>query len=122
MSSIFIGKLVKGQGLGSRLGFPTLNMPYPEADSGVYVARVFVDKLWRQSVVHVGSSPTVNRKESVCEAHLIDWTGGDVPLGTEIKVEFLEKIRDTEKFKDLGDLKAKIAKDVEFVKEWYNRS
>ena len=122
MPSILIGKSVKGQGLGSCMGFPTLNIPYYKRDSGVYVGKTFIDKLWQKSVIHVGGSPTVNRKESVCEIHLIDWNGGDIALGTEIKVEFLEKIRDTEKFKDLDELKDKIAKDVEFVKEWYNRS
>lgn len=100
------GKIIKGKGLGRRLGFPTLNIPYDGGLSGVFVGKVFLNGEWLLAAVHIGE---------VCEAYLLDWNG-KVELGTEIKVELLKKIRDTKKFDTPDFLKEQISKDVECVR------
>lgn len=139
------GEVVKGRGLGKKLGFPTLNILYDGKMSGVFVGRIFIDGGWRKTAVHVGSKPTVGDRQNVCEAHIIDFKGENFDWEKElaqprlagfalcywgghpakrgrliVKVELFEKVRDTKKFDNLEDLKSQISKDVEFVKNWYN--
>jgi riboflavin kinase/FMN adenylyltransferase len=113
------GKVIKGSGLGKKLGFPTLNIAYDGGKNGVFVAKVFVNGKWKDSAVFIGKK--LADEKTGLEAYIID-LDSDVELGAEIKVELLKKIREVEKFDSLKKLKAQIAKDVFFVKEWYNRS
>ena len=110
---IISGKIVKGRGLGKKMGFPTLNIPYNGELRGVFAAKVLIDGKSYPAAVSVGSRPTINDESVFCEAYLLDFDG---TVDGEIEVELLEKIRDIEKFKDLEELKRQIAKDVEFVK------
>lgn len=110
---IITGKVVKGRGLGRKMGFSTLNIPYNGELRGVFAAKVLLDGKSYPAAVSVGPRPTINDESVFCEAYLIDFDGDIVG---EIRVELLEKIRDIEKFEDLEELKRQIAKDVEFVK------
>lgn len=118
MSMIF-GKIIKGKGIGEKIGFPTINIPYKGKINGVFVGRVYVKKKWEKAAIHIGAKPTFDDKNRSCEAYLIDWNG-NVEVGTEIKIEILEKIRDTKKFLNSEALKKQISKDVKFVRRWYN--
>ncbi|MFH1218569.1 MAG: riboflavin kinase [Candidatus Peregrinibacteria bacterium] len=102
------GKIISGKGLGKKLGFPTLNIEC-DCERGVYVGRVFLDREYK-AAVHVG--------DGVLEAYLLDFEGS-VGIGAEMKVELLEKARDSEKISDFGELKKVIGEDVAFVKNWY---
>jgi len=120
MSSIIKGEIVKGNNLGEKLGFPTLNIKYIGENLGVFVGKVKLDNLWHLAVVNIGSRPTIGDEEFLCESHLIDWTGS-VSLGDKIELKLLKKIRDTKKFPDLDSLKKQISEDVEFAKTCYTR-
>lgn len=111
---IISGKIVKGRGLGKKMGFPTLNIPYKGKLRGVFVARVFIDGKSCPAAVSVGPRPTINDESVFCEAYLVDFDGD---ITEDVKVELVEKIRDIKKFNNLEELKAQIAKDVEFVKK-----
>ena len=111
MGVIIEGKVEKGKGKGAELGFPTLNIPYDGDEKGVFVGRLFLNDEWKNCAVFVSG---------ICEVYLLKYES--VGLGTLVKVELLEKIREVEDFDDFEALKAQISKDVEFVKEWYNRS
>ncbi len=115
---IIVGKTVKGKGIGKKLGFPTLNIPYAGDLSGVFVGRVFVNDNWYCAAINIGGRPTVD-DENFCEAFLLNFKGR-VVHGTEVAITLGKKIRHIEKFKNLTELKKQIAKDVEFVKNWYN--
>ncbi len=113
------GQTVSSSGVGGQIGFPTVNIVYVGDDLGVFVGRVFVGDEEYQAAVNVGGRPTVDEKH-YCEVYLLDFEG-DIDEGTEIEVELIEKIRDICKFDNLDELKERIAGDVEFVKNWYNR-
>lgn len=110
---IISGKIVKGRGLGKKMGFPTLNIPYKGELRGVFVGKVLFDDKFYPAAVSVGPRPTIDDENVFCEAYLLDL---NLEIAGEIKVELLEKIRDIKKFNNLEELKAQIAKDVEFVK------
>ena len=46
----------------------------------------------------------------------------NISVGTNVEIEAYKRIRGVKKFSDLNDLKERISKDVEFVKNWYNSS
>ncbi|OIP80518.1 FMN adenylyltransferase [Candidatus Peregrinibacteria bacterium CG22_combo_CG10-13_8_21_14_all_44_10] len=113
----FKGKVIKGHGLGRKLGFPTINLESMEQDTdgretGVFVVRVTIDGQMHWGVMHAGQTIKGN---SSCEVHILDFSG-DV-YGKEVSVEVLEKIRETWKFDNLENLREQIELDVELAKE-----
>lgn len=115
---IIKGAVKKGRGLGRKLGFPTLNIPYSGDIDGVFAAWVQVDGLVVGAAVHVGPRPTLEDDERLCEAFILEMpaalSGYDF-AGKEIEVHLIEKVRDVQKFDSLEDLIAQIAKDVELI-------
>ncbi|MTI12623.1 bifunctional riboflavin kinase/FAD synthetase [Sansalvadorimonas verongulae] len=107
------GRVNHGQKLGRRLGMPTANLRIGRCHcpvQGVYAVRVHgLDKPYG-AVANIGSRPTVNGQIERLEAHLLDFSG-DL-YGRRIRVEFIEKIRDEQKFSHLDELKAAIENDV----------
>lgn len=113
------GQVRLGRKIGRTIGYPTINIPYNGKERGVFAGKVFVDSMFVLAVIHLGSRPTFDDKESICEAFLLDWEK-DVSPGTMVEVEAYKKIRNIKKFEKLENLKNQISKDVEFVKNWYN--
>ncbi len=117
--SIFMKGFVKqGAAIGTKLGFPTINIAYSGEESGVFAGKVLLDGEWHLAAVNIGGRPTVDDKTDLCEAFLLDWDG-EIAEGTEVKIELLQKIREVKKFVSLDDLKEQISKDVEFIKNCY---
>jgi len=117
------GKIVVGKKLGTKLGFPTINIRCEKIESGVFVGEIFLQGKWRESVIHVGEKPTIGDVNFSCEVHVLKFDyemNEEIFPGKDIKVRLLYKIRDTEKFGTLDELKGKISQDVEFAKNWYN--
>jgi riboflavin kinase/FMN adenylyltransferase len=104
------GRVVGGEQLGRRLGYPTANIRMRRRKlpmTGIYAVRVRgVDALHphvaRAGVASLGFRPTVDGTEPLLEAHVFDFNG--VLYGTELEVEFVAKIRDEEKFAGLDAL------------------
>ena len=117
----FCGHVVHGNKKGRLINFPTANIYLHRKKSplsGVYVIRV--PGLKRKpiyGVANVGFRPTVKGKgetgfKPVCtlEVHLFDF---DKNLyGKILKVEFLHKIREEEKFASFEALQQQIEKDI----------
>lgn len=119
-SIVICGVTKKGLGLGKTLGFPTINIDYEGELSGVFAGEVEIAGNKFVAAINVGGRPTVAEDgDKLCEAFLLDFCG-EIKEGTEVKVHFLRKIREVEKFPNLEALKAQIATDVEFVKTCYN--
>lgn len=112
------GRVFKGQGLGKKIGFPTLNVSYSGEISGVFAGEVLLNGKIYGAAVNVGGRPTVDN-EKLCEAFLLNFDR-EIAAGTEVEIRLIEKIRDVEKFADLESLVKQISLDVEFVKNWYN--
>ncbi|HEY8010660.1 MAG TPA: bifunctional riboflavin kinase/FAD synthetase, partial [Rudaea sp.] len=108
------GHVVRGQQLGRKLGYPTANVRLGRRISpvfGIFAVQVFgVGDVARPGVASLGVRPTVNGKEPLLEAHLFDFDG-DL-YGKRIQVEFVEKLRDEEKFSDLDAMVKQIDRDA----------
>lgn len=114
------GKIVHGFGRGKKLGFPTANLQFDPQKSipkyGIYLTRIKIDGLYHWGVTNVGINPTFNQEGLFIETYILDYN--DQIYGSKVKVEFLKRIRDEIRFSNIEDLKAQIAKDIEWAKNY----
>jgi riboflavin kinase/FMN adenylyltransferase len=108
------GKVVRGQQLGRKLGYPTANLRLggkTPALGGIFATRVHGAGMaaW-PSVSSLGTRPTLNGTERLLEAHLFDFDG-DL-YGQRIEIEFVAKLRDELRFDDLDSLTAQMHRDA----------
>jgi len=120
-----VGEVIKGHGLGRKLGFPTANIKtHPQKvkpAKGVYAVIAILDGSEHKGVLNIGHRPTVSNKPSdmQIELHIPNYDGGEL-YGKPITIEFYERIRDECKFPSLQELKAQIRKDIEKAMEILN--
>jgi len=116
------GRVVRGDGMGRKLGFPTANI-YVRHNrpplSGIYVVNAHVEGLGvLQGVSSFGVRPTLKQDAPpVLEVHLFEFE--QQLYGKHMRVEFLQKLRDEEKFPDVETLKQYIALDVGNARKWF---
>lgn len=111
------GLVIKGRKIGRLIGFPTANLlinNYLIPSRGVYAAYAYIDGIRFRSVISVGPAPTFHISDKSFEVHLLDFNA-DI-YGKEVVVEFRERLRGIEKFKDVEDLKLQIQNDIERAK------
>jgi riboflavin kinase / FMN adenylyltransferase len=104
------GRVVRGEQLGRRLGYPTANIRMRRAKlpfTGIFAVRVRgVDAANTHApysgVASLGFRPTIGGTTPLLEAHVFDFDGS--LYGSELDVEFVAKIRDEEKFATLDAL------------------
>ena len=110
------GRVMHGDKLGRTLGFPTANVQMRHNRpplTGIYAVRVagLGDKP-RDGVASMGVRPTVtNSGEMRLEVFIFDFA--DEIYGRHIRVDFIKKIRDEEKYKDIDTLKHQIGRDAQ---------
>lgn len=108
------GRVVKGEQLGRRLGYPTANMRIDRRRSplgGVFAVRAHgISPGPLAAVASLGTRPTVDGVEPLLETHVFDFDG-DL-YGREIEIEFVGKIRDEERFDGLDALVAQMHRDA----------
>lgn len=109
--------VVKGKQLGRVLGYATANLEIPDSDklipkTGVYFVSVnFQDKKYF-GMLSVGTNPTTDEDNQIkTEVHIFDFNE-DI-YSKEIKVSFLQRLRDEIKFPGLNELKLALDKDKE---------
>ena len=116
------GRVVKGRGIGSKLGFPTANISasdYVIPACGVYAAYVILDKKTYLSAINIGMLPTFGRvKSPVVEAHILNFKKNI--LGRMIKIVFLERLREEKKFPSSKALASAISKDIKRITSKYS--
>lgn len=108
-------KVVKGEGRGSKIGFPTANLKGTEnlcLKEGVYAVKVNDEMV---GVANYGYRPTFGGKKKVLEVHIPGFSGN--LRGKTVKVEFLKFIREEKKFESVEDLKRQIERDVQSALE-----
>lgn len=117
----YFGKVVDGAKIGRELGYPTANVyvdrEYRLIESpGVYATYIEIDKIIYKSMTYIGNKPTLDKdeKESV-EVHIFDFN--DDIYGKHVKIRFVKKIREEQKFKDLETLKHQIQIDEKEIRE-----
>ena len=116
------GAVQHGKHIGSGvLHFPTANI-FPSAGKtipkeGVYVTRVLVDEKLYKGMTNVGTNPTTGEDNPVSiETYILGYEG-DL-YGKKIRVEFLDRIRDQQKFPTLSALHAQLERDMQYVKKY----
>ena len=117
------GHVIHGQKLGRTLGFPTLNLrvPHRPALMGIFIVQVhgLADQPL-PAVASLGVRPTVDDSGRVLlEVHVFDFAQNC--YGRQVRVEFLEKLRDEEKYVDLPTLTAAIHRDADMARAWFRR-
>ena len=113
------GRVVHGEQLGRKLGFPTANLDTADLavpPAGVYAAHAYHALGNHRAAVNVGTRPTLATSEASprVEAHLTDFSG-DLYDQT-IELQFVRRLRPETKFPDLAALKAQITRDVAEVR------
>jgi riboflavin kinase/FMN adenylyltransferase len=118
------GRVVHGDGLGHKLGFPTANvqmkhnLPPVQGIFAVEVSGIAPQPL--RGAASLGVRPTISEQgRAVLEVYLFDFK--ENLYGRHVRVEFLHKLRDEEKYVDLATLTRQIAVDVENIKSYFYR-
>ncbi|HET9023312.1 MAG TPA: bifunctional riboflavin kinase/FAD synthetase [Burkholderiaceae bacterium] len=110
------GRVLHGRKLGRSMGFPTLNLRIAHAHPavhGVFAVTVHgTDPQPVPGVASIGLRPTVDDQGRwLLEVHLFDFTR-DI-YGALVRVEFVQKLREEEKYETLEALAAAIRRDAE---------
>jgi len=118
------GRVVHGQKLGRTIGFPTLNLRFAHqrpAVHGVFVVQVHgLNEQPMPAVASLGVRPTVEDAGRVLlETHVFDYN--ESCYGKLVQVEFLQKIRDEQKFPDMASMTAAIHQDAETARAYFRQ-
>ena len=118
------GKVVRGQSLGTGLGFPTANIDVESVikllpKNGVYAVNVLVSD-WGiyEGMLNVGTKPTVSDGDEISvEVHLFDF---EKDIYNEfVTVQFLKRIRDEMKFNSKEELTNQLIEDETTIRNYF---
>lgn len=112
-----------GNKIGRTIGFPTSNIVIDDSmvwpSHGVYITNCYYDGQKYHAVTNVGIRPTIGDNRKVVETHMFDFN--ETIYEDQIKVEFLEKIRDEQKFESKDELKERIGIDKRIAEDYHNK-
>jgi riboflavin kinase/FMN adenylyltransferase len=114
------GTVIEGDRRGRELGFPTANLDIDGLalpPNGVYAAHVRLgQEEAHRAVLNIGLRPTLAKPEPTLqvEAHLLDFDGE--LYGQVMEIEFVEQLRDEQRFDSTDELAAKISRDIEHAR------
>lgn len=119
---LLTGTIVKGQGLGRTMNYPTVNLKIEEdykliPKKGVYMVRCNQGEETFKGIMNIGYRPTVGGTGKTIEIHLLDFSG-DL-YGQTIQVEVLKRLRDEEKFESVEALSKQIRTDEQVARKWF---
>jgi riboflavin kinase/FMN adenylyltransferase len=117
------GTVVRGAGRGREIGVPTANLTTVNdlvPPAGVYATFVTFDGAVRPSVTNIGMRPTFGDVEApVVEVHVFDY---DRDLyGRELRLAFVQRLRDERAFPDVDALRAQIDADCRSARRLFSR-
>jgi riboflavin kinase/FMN adenylyltransferase len=112
-----IGKVITSDKRGRVLGFPTANLDIKPQQAlpgnGIYATIAQVDGKKFPSATNIGIRPTFGEGGKTVETHLLNYKG-DL-YGKDMRLEFVQKLRDEQRFPSSEELKVQIEKDVRAV-------
>ena len=114
------GVVVRGEGRGHQLGFPTANLTVAERDKlvpppGIYAVEGVLRSGTHAGALHLGPRPTFKGSPPSIELHLLDFDE-DI-YGHEVRVDFIEYLRPVLPFDGVKTLVAQMKKDVQVARE-----
>ena len=113
------GRVVSGNKLGQRLGFPTINLETENeiTPAGVFITLTEINRKIFPSVSNIGIRPTVGGTVRQVESHLLD-----IALKVyqqKVSLFLLKKIREEKKFDSIQTLKEAMARDVNLARKFF---
>lgn len=111
------GLVIEGKKIGRTINFPTANIKIDEEyklipQNGVYIVSVEINKSTYFGMMNIGTNPTISEGDQSIEVHIFDFNQSI--YNQSIKICFLERIRDEEKYASLDELKKQLEKDKIF--------
>jgi riboflavin kinase/FMN adenylyltransferase len=108
------GKVVKGDGIGKKLEFPTANIEIKDdgkllPSDGVYAGFTYVSDKKYYGMINIGFRPTLNGSERRLEMNLFDY--GSEIYGESMEISFIKRIRDEKRFRNLKELSKQLRVD-----------
>ncbi len=109
------GHIVRGEGRGRDLGFPTANLQVHEENKiiprdGVYVVRVLLDNFTvKGGICNIGSRPTFGSEQKTVEIHILDFSGQLYDV--DIQIDFYHRLRNEFSFPSSEALIRQIRRD-----------
>ena len=118
------GKVIHGDKIGTKLGFPTLNINIKNLNlpfEGVFAVKIKWNNLIFFGAASLGNRPTIDEKLKLAlEVFVFDFNKN---IYSEfVEVYFLEKIRNQEKFNNLENMIFQMKKDIKKIKNFLNRN
>ena len=115
------GRVMGGQKLGRRIGYPTANIEVNESfklipPDGVYACHVHVEGKRFGGMLNIGYRPTVNHNvdHRSLEVHIFDFNR-DI-YSEEIQVEFIQRVRNEMKFENVEALIEQLKMDEQTIR------
>lgn len=114
------GEVVRGDGRGRQIGFPTANLePINPRKllpaSGVYAGRLRWGQSSHPAVANIGTAPTFQRGIRVVEVHALDGIGPE--YGQICRLDLYFQLRQESRFESLDALRAQIGRDAETARD-----
>ncbi len=108
------GKVVRGNGIGRKINFPTANIQINEPKkllpkNGVYAVKVILNKKTYLGMLNIGYKPTIENKKKTIEVNIFKFSK-DI-YNNKISIVFIKRIRNEKKFKNLNELKKQLIID-----------
>lgn len=113
------GKIIEGFKVGRTIGFPTANIKIWEDFKvipafGVYAVYVYIENVKYEGMLYIGKRPTLQNGEEISlEVNIFNFNG-DL-YNKYLTTELVDFVRADEKFANIDELKAQIARDKETV-------
>ena len=120
------GDVVSGDGIGTKIGFPTANLSINDETklipkNGVYGISTVYNKIEYFGLMNIGIRPSINtnKQEKRVEVHILDFK--ENIYGEWLEVKLLTRVRNEIKFDSIKDLKKQILKDEITVRDFIGR-
>ncbi len=117
------GKIIHGNKIGSKIGFPTANIDYNDIvlpPNGVYYTIIKIADELYPSMTNIGHNPTLNFTEKIrLETHILNFKG--TIYNQEIKLFFKKHLRNEIKYNRQSDLIKKMSNDKKLVRKLFEK-
>jgi len=110
------GPVIHGDGRGRTINVPTANISYSHDKmipaKGIYACRAYLNDKKYRAAINIGTNPTFtpDKQSPNVEAHLLDFH--QEIYGKDVRLEFVERLRDELKFDSVEKLLEQIWQDV----------
>jgi riboflavin kinase / FMN adenylyltransferase len=115
-----------GRGYGTQYTVPTINLaPYPELlpTNGVYITTLTIGSGPHaetfEAVTNIGTRPTFGADSFAIESHLLNFRSIDLTETNPLRLTFLRRLRDEQKFPTTEALRDQIARDVTQARRYF---